>query len=71
MKKNTKIFINIILVLGIIASFAWGTVVRGLGNWGTRTYSTWWNDDIFWANVCQIVIPLLLIGSLVFINKKK
>jgi hypothetical protein len=71
MSKKTKIILRIVLVLSLIVSFAWGTVVRGLGNWGTKTYSRWWNDEILWANVCQIVIPVGIIILLIFINKKK
>ena len=54
----------------MISSFAWGAVARGLGNWGARTYSTWWNNDIFWANVCQIVIPIGIILLLIFLTKR-
>jgi hypothetical protein len=71
MSRNTKILVNSVLVIIIIGSFAWGTVARGLGSWGTKAYSNWWNDDIFWANICQVVIPLVIIILLVVINRKK
>ena len=71
MNKNKRKTIKIILVVALIVSFAWGTLVRGLGNWGTRTYPTWWSNDIFWANICQIVIPIGIILLLIYVNKKK
>lgn len=71
MNKYAKIFLNVILVLTLVSSFVWGTIVRGLANFGTRAYSVWWNDDIFWANVCQIAIPISIIILLIFINKKR
>jgi hypothetical protein len=71
MSKNTKIVLNIILVLTLVASFAWGTVVRGLGDLGPNTYSSWWNNNDLWANVCQFILPIVVIFLLILINKKK
>jgi hypothetical protein len=71
MNKKARVLLNIVLIVALIGSLAWGTFIRWMGEWGTRSFSSWWNDDIFWANVCQILIPVGIVIVLIFINKKK
>lgn len=68
---KSKSIINTLLVLILLISFSWGVVVRGLGNWGARSASVSWDNDILWANICQFVIPIFIVIVLIFINRKR
>jgi hypothetical protein len=69
MNKTTKIILNIILSIALIASLFWGYVTLSINCWYESECTL--VQSGYWPLVFMAFLPAVLVIALVFINRKK